>query len=148
MSDAKKIENPTIMSRKLLFLHKIPILKTKKFWDGLKEGKIYATRCRKCGQTYYPPQADCSKCLASDMEYFEVANEGEIVTFVASYLVPQGFENYQIPYIIAIVKTSNELKLMGFVEGIDYKNIKVGMKVKITTKIQSDGFPAVIFIPC
>ncbi len=134
-------------SRRLELIHDIPISKTMKFWEGLKEGKIYANRCKKCGRIYYPPQADCPYCLTSDMDYLEVPTRGEVETFVASYLIPQGFESYKAPYVIGIVKTDIGVKLMGFIEGIDYKNIRVGMKVRITTRIQPDDFPAIIFEP-
>ena len=142
-----KPELPIITSRTLTYTHQIPILRVKKFWDGLKEGKIYATKCKKCGEIYYPPQADCTSCLTSDMEWIEVPNEGYIETFVASYLKPQGFEHYETPYIIAIARTESGIKVMGFLEKVDYKEVKPGMKVKITSRIQNDGFPAIIFEP-
>lgn len=136
---------PTMDSRKLIYSHKIPISKTKIFWDGLKEGKIYATKCKECGEIYFPPQADCNKCLSSNVEWIQLSDIGVVETFVASYLKPQGFEHYEVPYIIAIVRTNENVKIMGFIQEHDYKDIKVGMKVKITSKIQDDGFPAIIF---
>jgi len=72
---------PTIKSRKLTVTHNIPISKTEKFWRGLKEGKVYATKCKKCGAIHFPPAADCSKCYSSDMEWIELSNEAEIETY-------------------------------------------------------------------
>jgi len=40
---------PAIKSRATRIEFEIPISKTKRFWDGLKEGEIYSTRCRSCG---------------------------------------------------------------------------------------------------
>jgi len=36
---------------------------------------------------------------------------------------------------------------MGWLEDLDVKVAKVGMPVKITAKIMSDGFPATVFKP-
>jgi uncharacterized OB-fold protein len=37
-------------SRPLNLIHDVPIVRTKMFWNGLKEGRIYATKCRDCGK--------------------------------------------------------------------------------------------------
>jgi len=137
----------TIKSRPLSFIHDVPITKTKMFWDGLKEGRIYATKCRDCGKIYFPPQVDCPKCLKSNFEWISLSNEGEIETFTESHLKPQGFTHYEKPYIIAIAKTPEEVKVMGWLEGVEVDNVKVGMKVEITSRIQPDGYPAIIFKP-
>lgn len=36
---------------------------------------------------------------------------------------------------------------MGWLENTNVENAKVGMPVKITAKMMSDGFPAIIFEP-
>jgi len=140
-----KVEHPYIISRTLIYSHKIPILKNKRFWDGLKEGKLLATRCNKCGKIYYPPQVDCPDCLTSDCEWIELSNVGEIETFVASYLKPQGFEHFKEPYTIAIARTNEGVKVMGLMENVDPKNLRVGIKVKISPRFTDDGFPVIMF---
>ncbi|MEM1545779.1 MAG: Zn-ribbon domain-containing OB-fold protein [Candidatus Methanomethylicia archaeon] len=137
----------SIKSRPLNFIHDIPIIKTKKFWDGLNEGKIYATKCKDCGKVYFPPQVDCPKCLKSNFEWIPLTNEGEIETFTESHLKPQGFTHYEKPYIIAIAKTLEGVKIMGWLEGVEISNVKVGMKVEITSKTQPDGYPVILFKP-
>lgn len=142
-----KAEHPYILSRNLTYVHKIPILKTKMFWDRLKEGVVMATKCNKCGKIYYPPHADCPDCLTSNLEWIELSKEGEIETFVASFLKPQAFEHFKEPYIIAIAMVREGVKIMGLVEDIDYKNVNIGMKVRISAKLGDDGFPVIILKP-
>ena len=139
-------EYPTMKSRMLTLTHDIPILKTKKYWELLKEGKVYATKCKKCGEIYYPPQVDCPSCLISDVELIQLS-EGSLKTFTQACLKPQGFTHYEHNYIIAIAKTSGGVKVMGWLEDTDIEVAKVGMPVKITAKIMPDGFPVVIFKP-
>jgi uncharacterized OB-fold protein len=138
---------PTIRSRALTYIHDIPVARIKRFWDGLIEGKVYATKCKRCGELYYPPQVDCFKCLTSDVEWIALSDEGVIETFTESHLKPQGFIHYEKPYIISIVKTPEGAKVMGWLEGIDVDKVRVGLNVKITTILQSDGYPAIVFKP-
>jgi uncharacterized OB-fold protein len=139
----EKAEYPTIKSRTLTLTHEVPICKTKTYWEGLKAGKVYAAKCKKCGEIYYPPQADCPKCLTSQIEWVELS-EGEIETFTKVSLKPQGFNHYKEDFIIAIAKTPEGAKVMGWLENTDVENIKPGAHIKITAKIMPDGFPTII----
>ena len=137
-------EHPIMKSRTLTLTHDIPISKTKTYWEGLKDGKVYATRCKKCGESYYPPQVDCPKCLTSDVEWVQLS-EGRLQTFTQAYLKPQGFTHYEHNYVIAIAKTVEGVKLMGWLEDMDVENAKVDMPVEITAKMMPDGFPVISF---
>jgi uncharacterized OB-fold protein len=133
-------------SRTLTLTHNIPISKTKIYWEGLKQGKVYATKCKKCGEVYYPPQVDCPNCLTTDVEWIQLS-EGNLETFTQAYLKPQGFGHYEQNYIVAIAKTAEGVKVMGWLEDVDVKAAKVGMFVQIAAKMMPDGFPAIIFKP-
>jgi hypothetical protein len=50
-----KMEGPTIDSVPIVYRHKIPVGRVVKYFDGLREGRIYTTRCKNCGAVYYPP---------------------------------------------------------------------------------------------
>lgn len=135
-------ELPSITSRPLTFVHKIPILKTKLFWEKLKEGEIYATRCKKCGKLYYPPQVDCPECLSSDVEWVKLCGEATLEAYTFVHVKPQGFEKYP-PYIIAIAATPEGVKIMGWLEGLKLEEIKVGMKLKATSMVLDDGYAVI-----
>ena len=88
-------EMPTLRSRKLEIIYNIPISKTLKFWEGLKEGKIYTTRCKNCGKLYFPPVVDCAECYSSDMEWIELSGEGEIETF--THIIAVSYTHLTLP---------------------------------------------------
>lgn len=138
-----KQDSAKIKSRPLTYEHEIPITKVRQFWDGMAEGKVMATRCTRCGERYYPPQADCPKCLTSEMDWFEVGEQAVLKTYTESHLKPQGFTHYTEPYTIAIAETTEGLKIMGWLEV--GKEPKVGMTVKIRARVQPDGFPVIFF---
>ena len=137
-------EIPWTPSRPLTYTHKIPILKTQMFWEKLKDGEIYATRCRKCGRLYYPPQADCPECLTSDVEWFKLSDEATLETYTRVQARPQGFEQRE-PYVIAIATTTDGVKIAGTLENVNVENVKVGMKLKTGTRILEDGYVTITF---
>ena len=75
-----------VKSRPLTYEHEIPVTRVRWFWEGVAEGKVMATRCTRCGERYYPPQADCPKCLASEMEWFQVGEQAVLKTYTESRL--------------------------------------------------------------
>jgi len=139
-------ELPSITSRPITFIHKVPVLKTRLFWEKLKEGKVYATKCRKCGKVYYPPQGDCAPCLSSDMEWVELSKEAELETYTHALQRPAGFDQYE-PYIIAIARTKDGVRVMGWLEGIKPEEVKVGMKLEMSTRKLPDGSLVITFKP-
>lgn len=53
-----------------------------KFWNGLKEGKIYAKKCNECGAIEFPPHFACNNCGYHETEWVELSGKGELKTFV------------------------------------------------------------------
>lgn len=53
-----------------------------KFWNGLKEGKIYAKKCNECGAIEFPPHLACNNCGYHETEWVELSGKGELKTFV------------------------------------------------------------------
>jgi len=134
---------PKIKSRPLLYQYEIPIGRVNKFWEGLTQGKVHYSKCKKCGEAYYPPQADCPKCLASDMDWIPLSGEGTVLTMTQASLKPQGFTQYTEPYTIALVETPEGVRVLGWIEGVAAPT--VGMAVSIAPRIQPDGYPVILF---
>ena len=105
--------------------------KVNDFVTYLEQGKVMATRCRKCGTSYFPPRMDCSKCLLSDMEWFEIKGNGRLLTYSIVNYGPVGFED-KTPYTMAVVEFEDGIKVFGFLSwDIKESDIKVGMGVKV-----------------
>ncbi len=124
---------PTLKSKPLTLTYHIPISKTKKFWEGIKEGKIYTTKCKNCGKLNFPPVADCPICLSSDMEWIELNGEGKIETFTHIPVKPATFQSFD-DYTIAIARLKEGVRVLAWLTGVKLKDIKVGMAVKLVAK--------------
>lgn len=101
------------------------------FVKYLEEGKIMATRCKKCGMSFFPPRMDCYNCLSSEAEWFELKDEGKLLTYTTANYAPTGFED-EVPYTLAVVQFENGLKLFGRLsKEIKVEEIRVGLKLKV-----------------
>ena len=102
------------------------------FVDLLEEGKVAGTRCRKCGESFFPPRADCFKCLSDEMEWFEITGPGRLISYSTLIYAPTGFE-HDLPYTIALVQFGKDIKLFGRLsKGIKNEGITMGMKLGVT----------------
>ncbi len=101
------------------------------FMMYLEQGKVMATRCRKCGQKYFPPQMDCPKCLDSDVEWFEIKGQGKLTTYSMVHYGPTGFED-DVPYLVAVAEFEDGVKIFSRLsKKVSEGDIKVGMPVKV-----------------
>jgi uncharacterized OB-fold protein len=114
------------------------ITKANDFVTYLEQNKVMGTKCKGCGLTFFPPRADCYRCLSSDMEWFEVSGKGKLLTFSKLQYGPVGFEG-DLPYSIALADFG-EYKVFGrLASDIPEENIKVGMEVKAMVNTLPSG---------
>lgn len=137
---------PSIRSREIKIVHEIPISKELKFYEGLKQGKVYATKCKDCGKIYFPPNVDCAECLTTGLDWVELSSEAEIVTFTHVVVRPTTFQQ-QKPYTVAIGKLNEGVKVLAWLTGFKLSEIKVGMKAKLVAKVTPEGNATYEFIP-
>jgi len=127
IKDQKNGNKLWVSTRELTLRYQIPINRTSKFFEGLKEGKVLATKCNRCNTVYFPPQDDCPKCKASSLEWVEIPPEGEVITFTRINVKPMSFSHYN-DYVVGIVKMSNGVNVLGW---INTDSPRIGMKVKL-----------------
>ncbi|MFH1134630.1 MAG: Zn-ribbon domain-containing OB-fold protein [Pseudomonadota bacterium] len=109
-----------------------------RFFEGLKEEKIYGVKCKKCGRVLVPARSFCPRCFIDTDQWVECAHEGSLVCWV--------YTNYRYfaqpvepPYISALIRLDgtdvNFLHLIGGdfdMHNLEEVNglIKNGMRVK------------------
>ena len=105
------------------------ITKTNDFIDFLEGGKVMGTRCKDCGLDFFPPRADCYRCLTSNVEWFEVSGSGKLVTYSKLQFAPVGFQD-DVPYCIALLDYG-KYKIFGRIaKDVPDDEIKIGMEMK------------------
>ena len=114
------------------------ITKVNDFVSQLEQGKVMGTKCKECGAVFFPPRADCSGCLSSDMEWFEVSGKGKLVSYSKLEYAPVGFGD-DLPYSIAVLDYG-DFKVFGRIaDNIPESDISVGMEFKTVVNHLPNG---------
>ncbi len=99
--------------------------------DYLEKGKVMMTKCQQCGKAFFPPKADCPRCVSSNVEWLEISSIGTLLAFTVVNYGPSGFEN-DTPYTLGIAEFEEGVKVLGRVsKAISPEDVKVGMRVKL-----------------
>jgi uncharacterized OB-fold protein len=114
------------------------VTKVNDFIDHLEQGKVMGTRCTNCETVYFPPRADCYKCLSSNIEWFEVEGMGKLMTYSKLKYAPVGFEA-DLPYCIAVLDYG-DYKVFGRIASeIPEEEIQLGMEMVTTANELPNG---------
>lgn len=114
------------------------ISKTNDFIDYLEDGKIMATKCKDCGEIFFPPRADCYKCLSSNIEWVEVTGTGKLVSFSRLQYGPVGFEE-DLPYSIAMLDYGDYKVFGRIADDVPESELKIGMEMKTVANKLPNG---------
>jgi len=121
------------------------ITKTNDFIDYLKDNKVMGTRCKDCGLSFFPPRADCHKCLASNMEWFEVSGKGKLVSYSKLQYAPIGFEK-DVPYCIALLDYGDYKVFGRIAKDLTDEDIQVGMEMQAVVNTLPNGQLNYVFV--
>ncbi len=107
------------------FLKPFKSIHVQKFWDGLKNQKLLTTKCKKCGEKFFPPRSRCPKCLSKELEWFKISGEGILYSWTS-------IENQvKAPYILGIVELKEQIgRSISKIQASE-KELKIGMKMRI-----------------
>ncbi len=108
---------------------KLPFTVTS-FYKFISEERLMAAKCSECGTLFLPPKPLCTHCLSKNLEWIEVEGIGKLVSYSVIYVAPAQFQSLA-PYSVGIVEFKNGRRLPGMIRGLEFKKIKVGMKLKI-----------------
>ncbi|MCD6262117.1 MAG: Zn-ribbon domain-containing OB-fold protein [Deltaproteobacteria bacterium] len=118
--------------------------KVNDFIDYLEQGKVMGTKCKKCGALFFPPRADCYKCLESDMGWFEVSGTGKLVTYSKLEYCPVGFED-DLPYVIALLDYGDYKVFGRLADDLPEEDVSVGMELKTVSNNLPNGQLSYVF---
>ena len=121
-----------------------------RFWrETPHRYNLDGARCTVCRTVYFPPRSVCPTCSKhrqsiGRLEPFQLSGEGEVVTYTVVHDAAEGFE-MQVPYALAIVRTTEGPQLTGQIVDVDPGEVRIGLKVRATfRKLREEGKAGVI----
>jgi uncharacterized OB-fold protein len=123
----------------------VPYTKISDFARHLKDGRIMASSCKKCGATSFPPRADCGECLAGEFDYREVSGKATLHTFTRIDAAPTGFED-EVPYTVGVADLEEGGRLLAWIgETIPEDEIRIGMELQVVPRIFEEIEPIKVY---
>ncbi len=117
-----------------------------RFFEGLRQEKIYGTRCPECKRVLVPARSFCPRCFVDTDEWIEISQEGSIVSWALTEYEYYGMPT-KPPFIGSLIRLdgtdSNFLHLIGGFDLSDpefvRKTVKNGMKVRAVWNKEKKG---------
>lgn len=113
-----------------------------RFYEGLRQEKIWGNKCPRCEKILVPPRTFCPECDGDMDEWVEVSQKGKVVTWTLA--------NYQFygapvkpPFIGALIRLDgcdcDFLHLLGGLDLEDPSAVKRGSEVHALWSEQKNG---------
>ncbi|MBN1636459.1 MAG: Zn-ribbon domain-containing OB-fold protein [Deltaproteobacteria bacterium] len=108
-----------------------------RFFEGLKNEKIYGSKCEKCNRILVPARSYCPRCFVEIKNFIEVDQEGTVISWVLTEYEYFGMPT-KPPFIGALIRLDGtDVNFLHLIGGFDLsdpdnvrKRVKNGMKVK------------------
>jgi len=100
------------------------------FYKFLREGKLMAGKCVKCGKIHLPPRPLCDNCYSQEFEWVNVSGKGKLATYTVISIAPQQFQDLT-PYAVGIVQLESGLKIPGMIQEVKQEELKIGMPLTL-----------------
>ena len=91
-------------------------------------GRLLASKCKSCGQIYFPALERCVECYRQDMEEVKLSKTGKIYTYT---VVQMPVKNYEPPFALAWVELPEGVRLFTQLKDWENKELKIGMDVNL-----------------
>ncbi|HOP47153.1 MAG TPA: Zn-ribbon domain-containing OB-fold protein [Desulfobacteraceae bacterium] len=114
------------------------ISKVNDFVDYLEKGKVMATKCKDCGQIFFPPRADCCNCFTSNMDWQEVTGKGKLLSYSKLEYGPVGFGD-DLPYSIALLDFGDYKVFGRLASELSDQDVAVGMEMTVEANTLPNG---------
>jgi hypothetical protein len=107
-----------------------------RFLAELKNGRIIGRKCDRCKRVLVPPRMFCEKDFVQTSKWVYVKDAGTVDTYSVSYIAADA-SRLEKPLIVAVIRldgTSGEAGILHILNGIDPKDVMIGMRVKAVWK--------------
>lgn len=83
---------------------------TRKFWDGLREGRLLTTAGRRSGQAAFPPKPISPQDWEEEVDWIELSGRGTLYSHTTIHAAPTAFVD-ELPYRVCIVDLDENVRL-------------------------------------
>jgi uncharacterized protein len=116
------------------------------FNQYIKEKKLMACRCKRCGRLALPPRVICAACHADQMEWVALSGKASLLGFTVitggpGFMLKAGYGRDN-PYAAGIVELAEGPHISARILGVDVRqpaSIQIGMELEVEFFTQMEG---------
>jgi uncharacterized OB-fold protein len=98
------------------------------FRESAAGGVLLGSKCKSCGQVFFPPNSLCTACLTQEMESVKLSREGTLYSFTTVHLPSYHFTP---PYTIGWIELHKGVRVFSQLKGWERRTLKIGMKMRL-----------------
>lgn len=110
-------------------------------WPPSKEPYLIGSRCKSCGDYFFPKGSTCHNpnCMSTELEEVPLSRRGKLYTYTINYFqppLPYVSPDPFVPYATAVMELEKEkMKVQGqIVSGYDFEKLKIGMEMEVVVE--------------
>ena len=98
------------------------------FVESPEGGTLLASKCKSCGQVFFPKPNVCFSCFGDDMEELTLSRRGKLYTYTIGRMPSMHFEP---PYAIGYVDTPEGVRVFAPLKMQKDKPFCIGMDMEV-----------------
>lgn len=100
---------------------------------------IVGSKCKKCGEYYYPRRSVCLVCGNRDLEKTRLRGKGEIWSFTRIDQAMPKTLIQEVPYFMVVVELEEKVLVKGILKNAQKTELKLGAPVEVVfEKVSED----------
>jgi len=100
------------------------------FYKFVRERKLMAAQCNKCGKVILPPKPMCPQCFSKNLKWRELPKQGKLLTYTVIHISPKELAHLT-PYPVGLVKLEEGAQLPGIIRNLPQSEIRIGMELAV-----------------
>jgi uncharacterized OB-fold protein len=116
------------------------------YMKAIGDHKLVGSRCKFCGQQYFPARPMCPECHGRDMEAVELSGRGtlaaySVINIATTAMIQAGYDRKN-PYCTGVVHLEEGPRICAQIIGVDVAHpaeIKIGTPVTATFLERGEG---------
>lgn len=97
---------------------------------SLKEVGLLGSRCKVCGEVFFPRQPVCTHCCTESTEDIVLSRRGILYTYTIVRHPTPGYKG-QIPYAIGTIQLPDGIRILSPLTGCDFSALQVSMLMEL-----------------
>lgn len=131
-------------------MHDIKLACAALFTEADESPGLAGSRCRRCGEVYFPARTGCTRCCATDAEPFALGRRGILWSWTVQGFLPKApynsgeTEQSFKPYGVGYVEMACGIKVESRLTVADPELLQIGMPMELTLepyRTSPDGDP-------